>query len=51
MTQIYSKIYNMKILQDFVNVNIKWLCFSNYDDVKKKNDWWVCITQRCLNEI
>ena len=36
MTQIYSKIYNMKILQDFVNVNIKWLCFSNDDDVKKK---------------
>ena len=36
MTQIYSKIYNTEILQDFVNVNIKWLCFSNDDDVKKK---------------
>ena len=36
MRQNDSKIYNMEILQDFVNVNIKWLCFSNDDDVKKR---------------
>ena len=34
MKSVYSNIVNICDFQDFVNLNIKWLCFCNNTDKK-----------------
>ena len=44
--QIYLNLYNIRFFQDFVNANIKWLCYCNN---KLNNECRIHIFMKILN--